>query len=238
MRIKEILRQIIPPVLWKGLRFVWHKVRPPKGPLMKGHSTNAPMNGQDLDVYWDSKMAALLETWGEGNVWVEIKFIMANCKGKVLDIACGTGKTIEMLNSFSNLELYGCDISDFLIQKAIDRGILKERLKVCDATKTGYEDDAFDYSYSIGSLEHFTERGIAQFITETYRITRHGSYHMMPVSRSGKDEGWMKTYQSFHNNSVEWWEKQFKRLYKNVYAIDSRWEDDISVGKWFVCFKD
>ncbi len=224
--------------MWKGLGFGWNKARAFKARLIKVCPAIAPRSGQDLGVYWDSEMAALLETWGEGNAWVEIQFLMVNCKGKVLDIACGTGKTIEKLASFQDLELHGFDISDFLIQKAIDRGIAKERLKVCDATKTGYETDAFDCSYSIGSLEHFTEEGIAQFISETCRITRHGSYHMIPVSRTGKDEGWIKTYQSYHNNSVAWWEKQFRRVYKNVYIIDSRWEDDISLGKWIICFKE
>lgn len=195
-------------------------------------------NSQKLDLYWDSSMASLLETWGDGNAWEEIKFLMVNCKGKVLDIACGTGKVIEILAPFPNLELYGCDISDFLVQKAIDRGIKKERLKVCDFTKNAYEENAFDYSYSIGSLEHFTEEGIAQFISETYRITRHGSYHQIPISRSGKDEGWIIPYQACFNNSVKWWVEKFKRVYKSVHVLNSSWKDDISSGKWFVCFKD
>lgn len=238
METKEVVRQFVPPILWQGLRLLRQKARLLKSRFIAGAPVSAPQSGQDMDVYWDDKMAALLETWGEGNVWDEIKFLMANCKGKVLDIACGTGKTIETLSSFQDLELYGCDISDFLIQKAVDRGIRKDRLKVCDATKSGYATDAFDYSYSIGSLEHFTEEGIALFILEAYRITRYGSFHMVPVSRSGKDEGWMKTYQSFHNNSPEWWVEQLKRLYRKVYVIDSRWQDDISVGKWIVCFKE
>lgn len=93
--------------------------------------------------------------------------------------------------------MYGCDISDVLIQKAVDRGISKARLKVCDATNTGYENDFFDYSYSIGSLEHFTEDKLGQFVSEAYRITKHTSFHQMPVSRSGKNEGWVKRIQSF-----------------------------------------
>ena len=47
-----------------------------------------------------------------------------------------------------------------------------QNLKVADATNTGYEKDQFDYSYSIGSLEHFTEKGIAQFINETSKIMK------------------------------------------------------------------
>lgn len=194
-------------------------------------------DGQDLSVYWDTRMAEVLETWGEKNVWKEIQLLMVNCHGRVLDIACGTGKTMQIISRFP-LEVYGCDISDMLIGKARERGIEADHLTICDATNMPYEDNYFDYGYSIGSLEHFTEAGIVDFIKDCHRVTSRISYHMIPVSRSGKDEGWIKTYQSFHNNSVEWWLQRYKSAYANVQVIDSTWEDNISVGKWFVCIKD
>lgn len=205
-------------------------------PIVKGN-VDKP-DHQDLDVYWDPRFTQVLETWGEGNVWNEIQFFMVNCKGKILDVACGTGKTIQLLSRFPDIEIHGCDISDFLIQKAIDRGIQPDRLKVCDATKMSYQDNSFDYAYSIGSLEHFTEDGIIQVVAECYRITRANSLHMIPVSRSGRDEGWIKTLQSFHNNSVDWWLNKFYSPYEVVHVIDSKWQDDISIGKWFICVKN
>ena len=92
--------------------------------------------------------------------------LIANCKGKVLDIACGSGVAMNILNKYLELDVHGCDISDLLIQKAINQGINKNNLKVTDATKLDYENLYFDYSYSIGSLEHFTEKGILEFIAE------------------------------------------------------------------------
>lgn len=190
---------------------------------------------QDLDVYWDTEMAKVLETWGDGNVWDEVQFFMVNCKGKVLDIACGTGKTMGVLSKFPQIEVYGCDISDFLIDKAVERGIPMDHLLVCDASDTSYPDNYFDYAYSIGSLEHFTEDGVIKFLSECNRIVKGASFHMIPVSKSGKDEGWLKTYQSFHNNSEDWWLKKYKEIFRIVYVLNSSWEDDISFGKWFVC---
>jgi ubiquinone/menaquinone biosynthesis C-methylase UbiE len=183
-------------------------------------------------------MADMLETWGEGNVWSEVQLLMVDRQGKTLDIACGTGKTMEILSKFPGLELHGLDISDFLLSKAEQRGIPKDRLRVCDATRTDYSDGEFDYSYSIGSLEHFTEQGIVDFLSEASRLTRKASFHMIPVSRSGKDEGWLKTVQSFHNNSIDWWLKRFTAAYDTVYVCDSKWQDEISVGRWFLCLKD
>ena len=190
---------------------------------------------QDLDIYWDSKMAEILETWGEGNVWNEIQYLVVALNGRVLDIACGTGKTMEILSKFSMLEIHGCDISDLLIKKANSRGIEKARLKVGDATNMDYERNSFDYAYSIGSLEHFTEDGIVSLLKECKRVTKNASFHNIPVSRSNKDEGWIKRTQSYYNNSIDWWMDKFNQVYKKVYIIDSAWNDSRSVGKWFIC---
>lgn len=228
--INNFLHQITPPFIWELLL----DIRSKKISILKKISNNNSKK-QDLDMYWDPKMAEMLETWGDGNVWNEIQFILYNCNGKVLDVACGTGKTIEILSKYSRLELYGCDISDFLIKKAIERGIPKEYLETCDATQTNYLDNYFDFTYSIGSLEHFTEDGINPFIEECSRITKFSSFHNIPVSRSGKNEGWLKRSQSYHNNSVEWWFEKFNSSYKQVHAVDSCWQDKISVGKWFLC---
>jgi ubiquinone/menaquinone biosynthesis C-methylase UbiE len=188
---------------------------------------------QDLDLYWDPEMAKILDTWGEGNVWDEIQLLLANCEGKVLDIACGTGNTMKILRQYPKLEVHGFDISDLLLKTAVSKhGILAERLRTMDATKMDYGDLSFDYSYSIGSLEHFTEPGIESMLSEAARVTRRTSFHMIPVSRSGRNEGWMKTKQSFFNNSTQWWLYKCSKSFRKAYPLTSRWNDDISVGVW------
>lgn len=195
---------------------------------------------QDLDMYFDPEYSKVLDTWGVDTTWVEIQMFLCNCQGKVLDIACGTGGTISILNKYPDLEVHGCDISDMLISKARSRGIPDHRLVVADATKMSYPDASFDYSYSIGSLEHFTTNGIDLFISEAARITRKSSMHMIPTSKSGKNEGWMTTsttIQTFHNNSDAWWLDRFKRHFREVTMLNSKWNDGISFGRWFVCKK-
>lgn len=195
-------------------------------------------NKQELDIYWTDEMAAQLESWGKDHTWIEIECLLVNCKGRVLDIACGTGVNILAMNRFPNLEIYGFDISDFLIKKGIEKGIDPNRLKVYDGTKTGYSDNEFDYSYSIGSLEHFTEEGIDQFLRECSRYTKTASFHMIPISESGSDEGWIRTNQSYNNNSVEWWMKRFTKHFRQVHVINSGYKDEgVSLGRWFVCVK-
>lgn len=179
-------------------------------------------------------MADELETWGTGTAWKEIQFLLAANEGTVLDIACGSGKVIEILSRFSRLSLSGCDISDFLLQKARDRGLAGDRLRLCDAVQTGYQDKLFDYSYSIGSLEHFTEEGIDGFLREANRITKRVSFHMIPISPH-TDEGWVTEGQSFFNNTLEWWLPKFSAVFPDVSVLESSWVGSKSVGYWFIC---
>ena len=228
--MKELVRGLCPPILWRALQ------RLNAGLPRPGAGTVAP-GSQDLDVYWDPRIVEALEQWGEGTAWNEIKLLLVNARGKVLDIACGTGKVMSLLADFKQIEVHGCDISDMLIGKAIDRGIARERLIVTDATAMRYGDGIFDYAYSIGSLEHFTEDGIGKFLHECARVVAGPSFHMVPVSRSGRDEGWISPFQSYHNNSVGWWEERCKTVFPRVVVLDSAWSDTISVGKWLVCGK-
>src|SRR5688572_32510543 len=156
---------------------------------------------QDLNIYWTPEMANQLENWGKDHAWIEIECLLINCKGKVLDIACGTGVNLIALSRFPFLDLYGFDISELLLAKAKEKGISPGRIKVNDATKTDYSENEFDYSYSIGSLEHFTEEGIQLFLQESSRYTSKASFHMIPVSENNLNNGWIKRDQSYFNNS-------------------------------------
>lgn len=232
--LKYLSKQLLPPIIHDGLSKINRKLL---SPLQTTIGLSSPAE-QSLDIYWDDNMAQLLEKWGEDHVWNEIQMFLWNTEGKVLDVACGTGVTMKMLERYHKLDIYGCDISDLLIRKAVEKNIPKEKLIICDATKmAAYADNFFDYSYSIGSLEHFTEQGIKDFILENFRITNGSAFHMLPVSKSDTDEGWISPYQSYFNNSMKWWLEKFRRTYPDVNTVKSSWQDSRSWGFWFVCTK-
>ena len=206
--------------------------------LIKKNSFSISKNNQDIKIYNSLITADILDNWGEKNVWNEISMLINKKEGNILDVACGTGVNILRLKKTNpKASFYGCDISKVLLSRAENKGIQKKFLECIDATKMGYKNNFFTYSYSIGSLEHFTEGGIDEVIKKLKLNTSVGSFHFMPVSKNNKNEGWIKTYQTFHNNSVEWWVKKFKKQFKYVETIDSSWNDFISVGKWFLCYK-
>lgn len=231
-RLKSILKQVLPPIIINMRRKF---VNTSTG--MKAISLGNTSDKQDLDLYWDENYANVLEEWGRGTVWTEIELIFASLEGKVVDIACGTGPTIEILNKNRKLEAHGFDISELLIERAKKKGILPERLKVADATAKIYDENEFDYSFSIGSIEHFTEEGIDLFIKNAAFYTKKFSFHMLPANMNGINKGWEKTDQSYFNNSVEWWMHFFTKYFSDVYVIDSTWAGLDQQGKWFICKK-
>ncbi len=191
---------------------------------------------QDLDVYFDEKFADELENWGTNqSTWPEIGFLLGGRSGLALDLACGSGRAYEFLKKNEKLEYHGCDISATLIQRAVQRGIDARRLRVLDATKLDYPNKMFDFVFSIGSLEHFTESGLAATIFEAKRVCRGINFHMVPVAASGFDEGWITAKQSYWNNNERWWLDHFAQAFGDrVWIMNSKWADRRSRGIWLV----
>ena len=230
--MKNIIKAFLPPFITKIYKDIYFKI------LINLNKSKVTKGVQDIEIYSTDLTAEKLNSWGKESTWNEIQMFFTNRKGKVLDVACGTGINMKDIKKFNNqLEVYGCDISQKLIDLAIENRIEKKFLTCIDATQMTYEKDFFDYTYSIGSLEHFTEEGIDLLVKKLHHITKTLSIHMMPVSKKNINEGWIKTYQTFHNNSPNWWKKKFLGQFSRVEIIDSSWQDHISVGKWFVCYK-
>ena len=142
---------------------------------------------------------------------------------------------MKRLQRFSNLDVYGCDISDYLLTEAKKNGISGDRLEVTDATHLScYPDDAFQHSYSIGSLEHFTESQIDSFLVSAKRVTTQSTMHMVPVAKKNQNEGWITTTQSYFNNTPKWWTQRFESSFKTVQVLPSTWTDQHSNGIWIV----
>lgn len=230
--MRSFFKKIIPPILIDLYRDIYIKS------LIAKNKKLVSQDKQDIQIYDTDLTAEKLSEWGKGSTWNEIQMFFVSKKGNILDVACGTGLNMRDIKKLSpEANVYGCDISKNLIDICLKSGIESKNLICSDAIKIDFPENFFDYSYSIGSLEHFTEKGLDEVIEKLHFITKNYSIHMMPVSKKNQNEGWIKTYQTFHNNSVEWWIDKFNKKFSNVFVVDSSWNDHISVGKWFVCFK-
>ena len=188
---------------------------------------------QKTEIYEDENF---ITQWGEGTAWHELKYLFANLEGKVLDIACGAGQCIKFLNYYKKIEVYGCDFSETLINVAIKNGISKNKLLVCDATDLKYSNNEFEYSYSVGSLEHFTIDQIDLFISESKRVTKKTTFHHIPISKD-KNFGWIELSQAYYLNSEKWWLEKFGKHYQKIFTLESSWKDPLSKGLWIICEK-
>src|SRR5690349_17908582 len=101
---KKYIKLFLPPILFKM------RQKMNNGKAFKAVSLGERPDKQDIDLYWDESYANVLEEWGKDTVWIEIELMFSTLKGKVLDIACGTGPTIEILGKNPNLEVHGFDI--------------------------------------------------------------------------------------------------------------------------------
>ena len=227
--LKNCVKLCMPPILLLAKQKLFNTER------VTAISLGASPDKQDVELYWDEKYAEILETWGKDTVWNEVQLLFSGLSGRVLDIACGTGPTIKILNQMPDLDVHGFDLSDVLIERAKGKGILGNKLKVADATKACYTKGEFDYSFSIGSIEHFTEDGIDLFLKNAAYYTRHYSFHMLPANMNGLDKGWEKTSQSYFNNSISWWLKKFEPHFAKVHVVDSAWSALDQKGKWLIC---
>jgi ubiquinone/menaquinone biosynthesis C-methylase UbiE len=230
---KGPISMLVPPIfLW-----VFRKI---KQKSLPSAASSSSLEQQNAGEFWAIN-ADLLDNWGKDHVWNEIQYFLYNANGKVLDIGCGTGVAMLALTKSGCLDLYGIDNSPQLIQKCLEKGIAENHLQLHDINQPlSYQNDFFDYSYSIGLLHYITEDQINNFITETHRVTKTASFHLCPISKSGNDENLVSTWHTYINNSSDWWIKKFKTKFNNVTAIPSSWKDteySISDGIWLVCTK-
>jgi ubiquinone/menaquinone biosynthesis C-methylase UbiE len=230
--MREIIKLLLPPIFIKAFR----KVVPAKS----SNDISWNMEEQNKGEYWGN-LADLLERWGDDHVWNEIQMFLYDKKGKVLDIACGTGATMQRLSKFPALELYGVDNSKELIDKCKLKGFDEKHLNTQDVLqKLNYADDFFDYSYSIGLLHYIKENELDRFVSELYRITRVASFHKLPMSLHDTDQDEVITWQKYINNSSTWWANELRKKFSRVEVIKSGWKDNdyaLSKGVWLVCIK-
>lgn len=90
---------------------------------------------------------------------------------KVLEIGCGTGNYIIALNSLTNCQAWGIDISEEMLSKAKSR-TNRVRFKLSDATRLDFSDEFFDFVFSVNVIHHIKDH--KSYYKEAYRILKFG----------------------------------------------------------------
>ena len=99
----------------------------------------------------------------------ELKF---PADSKILEIGCGVGWVLKILQEVGYQNVIGIDASD----KAIEICGSEINAFVGDIVKTEYEDDQFDVAISIGTWEHVLKDNMTESILEFLRIAKTGVF--------------------------------------------------------------
>jgi len=99
---------------------------------------------------------------------------------KVLDIACGTGNSLELINkSMPNVALYGVDLSPAYVRKANEnlanvKGTVPAQLIQANAEALPFVDEFFEATTSTFLFHELPAEARQNVINEAYRVTKPG----------------------------------------------------------------
>ena len=94
---------------------------------------------------------------------------------KVLDVGCGKAFLLyDLTKQIPGLEVYGLDVSRYAIENAKEE--VKNNLILGNATNLPFEDNKFDYVFSINTLHNLHTFELEAALTEIQRVSSQNSY--------------------------------------------------------------
>jgi len=137
---------------------------------------------------------------------------------KVLDIGCGKGfQMFELTQSVPGIEVFGVDVSKYAFDNAKEE--IKENITVSCASVLPFEDNYFDFVFSINTLHNLKIDKLFSAIKEINRVSKNNKYICVESYRNELEKQnllyWQVTCESFY--SPEEWEWIFK---SNEYSGD------------------
>ncbi|MDC0074439.1 class I SAM-dependent methyltransferase [Alphaproteobacteria bacterium] len=139
----------------------------------------------------------------------------------VLDIGCGKGFLLfEIYNLVPNLNIAGIDISTYAVNNAKEE--IKEFIKVGTISEPlPWQDDSFDFVYSVNTLHNLYNYEIDTAIKEINRVSKNKSHITVESYRDEKEKVnlmyWQLTCRAFMTPSE--WEWLFNyHCYKGDYG--------------------
>jgi ubiquinone/menaquinone biosynthesis C-methylase UbiE len=119
-------------------------------------------------------------------------------RGRVLEIGCGTGNSIEDLHEITagSGNVFGVDLSMGMLrqtQKRLQPGEIADQMALAqaDAVRLPFRDEFFDIVFLSFTLEVFSQPEIPVVLADCYRVLKPGAcLGAVAVSRSG-GWGWM-----------------------------------------------
>ncbi len=128
---------------------------------------------------------------------------------KILDIGCGKGfQLADFKKNLDGAEFFGVDISSYAIEHAHPE--MKNNIQQANATHLPFEDNSFDFVYSINTLHCLPNYDLEKALKEMQRVSKGKSYLCVESYRNEEEKAnllyWQVTCEAFCTpKEWEWW---------------------------------
>jgi len=125
---------------------------------------------------------------------------------KVLDIGCGKGFLLyELTQVVPGLKVVGTDVSEYGLEHAKEE--LKPYLKLANATSLPFEDNEFDFVYSMNVFHNLYNYELMAALKEMQRVAKKNKYICIESYRNEFEKAnflyWQLTCETFYSPD-EW----------------------------------
>ncbi|MBC8285653.1 MAG: class I SAM-dependent methyltransferase [Nitrospinae bacterium] len=124
----------------------------------------------------------------------------------ILDVGCGKGHLLyELKKILPGAKVKGIDVSEYAIENS--KSEVQDCLEIGDANKLSFEDDSFDFVFTINALHNLRIYDLKSAVKEIQRVSRNHSYIAVESYRNEREKVnllyWQLTCQAFFSTE-EW----------------------------------
>ena len=148
--------------------------------------------------------------------WEKVAKLMIDHYGlkagdKILDIGCGKGFLLyDFTKILPGIEIYGIDVSKYALENSKEE--IKDRLIYGNATSLPYEDNYFDFVFSLNTFHNLECYDLFDALKEMERVGKNNKYICVEAYRNEVEKMnllyWQVTCEAFNTpKEWEWWFK-------------------------------
>jgi len=148
--------------------------------------------------------------------WEKVAKLMIDHYGlkagdKILDIGCGKGFLLyDFTKILPGIEIYGIDVSKYALENSKEE--IKDRLIYSNATSLPYEDNYFDFVFSLNTFHNLECYDLFDALKEIERVGKNNKYICVEAYRNEVEKMnllyWQVTCEAFNTpKEWEWWFK-------------------------------
>jgi len=150
-----------------------------------------------MEGRWEKVARAMVEHYG------------LKAGDKILDIGCGKGFLLfDFAKVVPGIEIAGIDISEYAIRNSKEQ--IKDRLRVCNATRLPFPNKSFDLVYSLNTFHNLHCYDLDKALREMQRVGKQNKYLCVESYRDEIEKAnllyWQVTCEAFCTpDEWKWW---------------------------------